>query len=116
LQAAGNLVCERLKIPIREEGATKHAPTWALSLLVHLDPNPFRDNIELGFSWIPEILNSGYSGRECLEVASKVVRPLGQDFYSRDFHTGVRSAWIPPLLAFLSLSEKFYFIVSPPYP
>ena len=40
----------------------KHAPTWALSLLVHLDPNPFGDDIQLGFSWVYEVLDSGYWG------------------------------------------------------
>jgi len=69
----------------------KHAPTWVLSPLIHLDPNPFGDNMQLGFSWIYEALDSGYSGRKCLEVASKVVRLLGKRFYPRGFHTGVRS-------------------------
>ena len=45
----------------------------------------------------------------------KVVRLLGKRFYSRGFHTGVKSAWIPPLSALLSLSEKFYSTNPLPY-
>jgi len=40
---------------------------------------------EMGFSWLTEALNSGYPEREYLDVASKVVRLLGQGFYSLDF-------------------------------
>jgi len=46
-------------------------------------------------------------------MAREVVRLLGKRFYSWGSYHGVKSAWIPPLLAFLSLSEKFPSINSP---
>jgi len=77
----------------------KHAPTWALSLLIHLDPIPFGDSVQLGFSWVYEVLDFGYSGRKCVEMASNIVRLLGKRFYFWGFHAGARSTWIlPPLL------------------
>ena len=116
MQAARNLFYKRLQITISKGEATKHAPTWALSALIHLDPHPFGDDIGLGLSWVTETLDSGYPERECFEMTGEVVRLLGKRFYSRDFHASVRSAWVPPLIAFLSLNEKFYSPDSPPYP
>jgi hypothetical protein len=113
---ARNLFYQRLQIFIREEKGNEKSPSWALSASIHLDPHPFEDNIELGFSWVAGALNSGYPEEECFGMAREVVRLLGKRFYSWSFYHDVKSAWIPPLLAFLSLSEKFDSVNSPPYP
>ena len=76
------------------------------------------DTGEFCFGWIAEILSSGYPEDERYELASRVVRLLGNHLYSKDpdrFHY-VEPAWVPPLLGFLSLCEKFYTTESPPYP
>jgi len=83
--------------------------SWALSVSIHLYPHPCEDNIQLGFSWVTEALNSGYP-------VSKAVRLSGKRPHSWDFHIGVRSVWIFPLLTFLSLSEVFYSTDPPPHP
>ena len=90
----------------------KHAPTWVLSLL---DPNPFGDNIQLGFSWIYEALDSGCSGTKCVEIASSALKLLGKRFYSWSSYTGEECLDSFPLTKALLLSGKFYSKVSPPY-
>jgi len=76
-------------------------------MLVHLDPFQTMDSGELGFSWITGILNSGH-GEYRERMAGQVIRSLGRHF----FRTGpvsvinVEPTWIPPLLGFLSLSNK----------
>ena len=63
---------------------------------------------ELGFLWITEILNSGYEEEWREWIASQVVESLGKHFFRKDSvpPISVELAWIPPLLGFLSLSEK----------
>jgi len=75
------------------------------------------DNAELGFSWITEILNSKYEDRDRYWMASRVVELLGKHFHFGDPEDilYVQCAWIPPLLDFLSLSERFYAMEHPPY-
>ena len=80
----------------------KHAPTWVLSLL---DPNPFGDNIQLGFSWIYEALDSGCSGTKCVEIASSALKLLGKRFYSWSSYTGEECLDSFPLTK--ALSPKF---------
>ena len=89
-----------------------------LSTLTHLSPFQVMDTGEPCYVWIAEILSSGYSEDERYKLASRVVQLLGNHLYSKDpepFHY-VERAWIPPLLGFLSLCEKFYTTESPPYP
>ena len=76
------------------------------------------ENVESGFLWITEILNSDYKEYHRYLMASRVVELLGKHFCFGDPEgiVRVRRAWIPPLLGFLSLSEKFYATESPPYP
>jgi len=65
---------------------------------------------ELGFLWISEIINSGYQEGGRYRMASQVVQLLEKYYYSEVLErpSDVRPAWTPPLLGFLSLSEKFY--------
>ena len=79
-----------------------------LSSLVHLDPFRAMNSGELGFLWIKEILNSRYEERWREMMASEVVRILGRHFFRNGpaSFIDVQPAWIPPLLGFLSLSEK----------
>ena len=64
-----------------------------------------------------EILDSGYSEGERYRMASQVMRLLGKHFDSTDpeHQFDAKPAWIPPLVGFLSLHEKFYTADSPPY-
>ena len=99
-----------------EEGKTEpRALTSILSSLGHLDPFRVMDNGDLGFTWITEILNSGYPEEERYQMASMVVRLLGKEVDSHPPKYFVYG-WISPLLSFLSLGEKFYAVESPPYP
>jgi len=103
---------------IREGKAGPYYLASVLRASDHFGPFQVMANVESGFSWIAEILNSKYEEHGRYQMASRVVEPLGKHFYFGDpediLH--VRRAWIPPLLDFLSLSEKFYTIESPPYP
>jgi len=72
----------------------------------------------LGFLWITQILNSRYSEGERYRMASQVVQLLGKHFDSvePEHPISVQPAWIPPLMDFLLLHERFYTTDSPPYP
>jgi len=108
----------QLQISIREGKAGQRDLSMVLYVLNHLDPFQVMGTGEFGFSWITEILNSGYAEHERYEMASGVVQLLGKHFYSRDlkdiFH--VQPAWVPPLLGFLSLDAKFYTLGTSPSP
>ena len=82
--------------------------TSALELLNHLDPFQFTSSEELCFLWITEILNSGYEEHDRQKMASLVVELLAKDFFRNNlaYFPCMEPAWIPPLLEFLSLSEK----------
>ena len=68
---------------------------------------------------IADILNSHYPEDDRYRVAREVVRLLGRWFDSSDselFPIGViHYTWIPVLVDFLSLCEKFYATESPPH-
>lgn len=72
--------------------------------------------------WITEILDSRHPEDVRFEMASAVVRLLGDYFSSQPtaphFHQSkpMESAWVPPLLDFLLLCEKCDTEVSPPHP
>ena len=82
--------------------------TSVLNTLIYLDPFQAMDSGELGFLWITEILNSGYQEQWRERMASGVVQSLGKHFFRKEpMHLiDMQPAWIPPLLGFLSLSEK----------
>ncbi|KAF9644233.1 hypothetical protein BDM02DRAFT_1056006 [Thelephora ganbajun] len=118
LQVAINLFHQRLQISIREMKADRLVLRWTLSALIYLDPFQIVDTRELVFLWIIEILNSEYPEDERYEMASRVVHLLEKHFdpnVSKDVPYA-EPTWIPPLLGFLSLSERFYTTDVPPYP
>jgi hypothetical protein len=117
LERAINLFNHRLQFSFREGKADKGDLTTILSALTHLNPFQVMDAGEFCFLWIAEILSSGYSEDERYKLASSVVQLLGNHLYSKvpeHFHY-VEPSWIPSLLGFLSLCEKFYASESP-YP
>ena len=99
------------------EGGTTdlHVLTSTLSSLDHLDLFRVMNSGNLGLMWITEILNSGYKEEERYHIASSVVQLLGKEVDSHPPKHFPHN-WISPLLDFLSLSEKFYAVGSPPYP
>ena len=118
LETAINLFNQRLQISIREGKVTQHDLTSVLSTLAELDPFNVTDTAEFGFSWIAEVLNSGYTESERYQMASRIIGLLGKHFYSTvpERVPYLQPVWIPPLLGFLSLCGKFYESESPPYP
>jgi len=118
LKTAIDLFNQRLQISIREGKAHQSCLSSVLSTLTDLDPFNVADTPKFGFWWIAELLNSGYSDLERYQMAGKIMELLGKYFYSpvRNGFRDLQPAWMPPLLGFLSLCEKFYAIGSPPYP
>ena len=90
------------------EGADPYTLNFVLSILICLDPFQAMESGELGFSWITEILNSGYQEQGREGMAGEVVRSLGRHFFRTNpvIPINAEPTWIPPLLGFLSLSEK----------
>ena len=91
------------------EGKANHRDlTSVLYTLNHLDPFQVTGSGELGFLWITEILNSGYEEHEREGLARIAMELLGKHFFGKNpaYFIKVEPAWIPPLLGFLSLSEK----------
>ena len=91
------------------EGKTDHRDlTWVLSTLVYLDPFQNMEGGELGFLWITEILDSGYQEHQRERMANAIMGSLGRHFFHKNpmSFINVEPGWIPPLLGFLSLSEK----------
>ena len=72
----------------------------------------------MGFLWISEILNSGHGAEQRYSIASLEVRLLGKcyDFDDTMPFSNVQPAWVPPLLDFLSLREKFPTMGPKPHP
>lgn len=72
--------------------------------------NPFEIEMETGFSLIIHILDSTISEERQCQATNKVAQLLGNYFFNGE---GVmepfraKPEWVPPLLGFLSLSEKF---------
>jgi len=103
-----HLFHRQLESFIRAGRAGCYLPAPVSSTLVHLDPFQAIGNGELGFIWITGILNSGYEDELCEQMASEVVGSLGRHLFRGDpsYSIHVQPSWIPPLLGFLSLSEK----------
>ena len=99
---------QQLRLLIMEGKADHDGLTSVLLTLIELDPFQIMDSGQLGFSWVAEILNSGYEERQRVWLASKVVELLGKHFLRRDPFSFlvVQPSCIPPLSGFLSLSEK----------
>ena len=89
-----------------------------ISLLTDLDPFNVTDTPEFGFWWIAELLDSSYTAVARYQMASTIMVQLWKYFHPvvRKGPRYLQPAWMPPLLGFLSLCEKFYATGSPPYP
>ena len=118
LKTAINLFNQQLQMAIREGKADEHDLTSVLSTLTELDPLNDTDTAELGFSWIAEVLASGYGEIRRYQMASTIMGLLGKYFYPvvPKGPRCLQPIWMPPLLGFLSLCEKSYAAGSPPYP
>jgi len=118
LKTAFNLFHQQLRTSIREGKADPLYLTLVLLASNRLDPFQVMDNVESGFLWITEILNSKYEEYRRYQMASKIMELLGKHFYYGDPDDIVRvqGSWIAPLLGFLSLSEEFHPMEPPPYP
>ena len=121
-----NIVYAQLLTKIKQgedsNGCKGQRITRVLSTLVHLDPFMVaRTGPETGFELVGNILSSSFSEEHRHLMANNVVQLLGHIFFPKKDDNiplpmfSVEPAWIPPLLAFLSLSEKFYATRSPPY-
>ena len=94
---------QQLRVSIADGEADPHTITWILSALRHLDPFRATD----GFEWMTEILNSKYPEESRHQMSSSVMRLLGKEIDSHPPEY-FPPEWVPPLLDFLLLSEKFY--------
>jgi len=115
LRAAASLFLQQLRICIREKRVEQLYLPVVLSASAHLSPFQVVGDGEPGISLISELLHSRYPEGDRYRMASEVVRPLGKWFDSAP-RPIVRHSWIPTILGFLSLCEKFYHTESPPHP
>jgi len=106
---------QQLRASIMSGWADQHALTLVFSALGYLDPFRGINSGRSGFVWITDILNSGYPESVRYLLAGKVVQLLGNEVVAHP-PKSFPPDWVPPLLGFLSLSEKFYTKGSPPYP
>jgi len=120
LQTAIDRFCQQLRTCVREGTTDQHNLTSILSASIHLSPFKAMDSAEPAILLIADILDSKYSEDDRYQMASEVARLLGKWFDSSNlypFPIGVLDhTWIPILVNFLSLCEKFYATESPPYP
>ena len=86
--------------------------------LCHFDPSQATSIRDLCFSWTIDILDSGYTAVEQYWMAGKVVelawKQVESEISQSDYK--IQSAWVPPLLGFLQLSETFYSAGPQPAP
>jgi len=118
LKTATGSFNQRLQISIREGKADQRGLTSVISILADLDPFNAADTAESGFWWIAELLSSGYPEDARYQMASTIMVLLWKYFHPvvRKGPRYLQPAWMPPLLGFLSLCERFYATGSPPYP
>ena len=86
-----------------------------LSALSGLDPFQLGPNIEYGFSWITDLLNSGYPDHDRYSMASEVIQPLGGRI-DNTFWWQLHPSWVSILVNFLSLGEQFHSTTSKLHP
>ena len=110
-----DLFFQQLRKRIREGRVDQWYLAVVISAPAHLNPFQLIGDGELGILLVAELLNSKYLEGERYQMASEVVQMLGKWFDSTP-HPTVRHSWIPALLGFLSLCEKFYPTESPPHP
>ena len=104
---------QQLRASIADGKTDSHVLTSILSTLDHLDPFRATNSGELGFYLMAEIINSKYPEGIRYQMAGRVVQLLGKEVYTHPPKYFFPD-WIPPLLNFLLLSEKFYTEGSPP--
>lgn len=115
MQTVIGLFCKQLQIQVRRREVNHDDIVVVLSASVHLNPFQAFGDAEPGFSLMTSLLNSKYPEDSCYQMACGVMELLGRWFDSVAIHI-YRLNWIPALLGFLSLCEKFYTTQSPPYP
>jgi len=108
------LFSQQLEMSIADGRADPQALTSVLSALDYLDRFQTTNSGMFGFPWITKILNSGYPDHVQYRIAAMVVQLIGKEIDARPPNYFYPS-WIPPLLGFLSLGEKFYTGRDPPY-
>ena len=116
MKTAVHLFDQRLQVSARKGNIHPSRLRSLLFAVTHLDPFEAVGDREMGFSWISEILNSGYSEEEQYSMANVVVRLVGRCYRFGPFSPNIQSAWIPPLLKFLLLCENLPTVESPPHP
>ena len=116
MKTAVHLFDQRLQVSTRKGNIHPSRLRSLLFAVTHLDPFEAVGDREMGFSWISEILNSGYSEEEQYSMANVVVRLVGRCYRFGPFSPNIQSAWIPPLLKFLLLCENLPTAESPPHP
>jgi len=109
------LFFQQLRICIKEKRVDQWYLAVVLSAPAYLNPFQLMEDGELGILLVAELLDSEYLEGDRYRMASEVVGMLGKWFDSTP-HPVVRHSWIPTLLGFLSLCEKFYPTESPPHP
>ena len=91
-----------------------------LSALGYFDPFQVTTIRELCFSWITDILNSRYAAEDQYRMAGRVVelawKQVEPAISKTESFYGAKAAWVPPLLDFLKLSERFYSAGPQPAP
>ena len=109
METAINLLHQHLQIAIGER-KERTCISSTLSALRYFDPFQTTTTRGFCFLWITDILNSGYTMEERYSMAGKVVELVWKHIRSEisDAYYEVETAWIPPLVAFLQLSEEFY--------
>jgi len=106
---------QQVHISIREGRIGQRAFTAVLSTLAELDPFNITGTPEFAFWWLAELLNSGYPEDEQYQIASAIMALLWK-YFQEGGSKDLQPAWMPPLLGFLSLCERFYATGSAPNP
>ena len=113
LGTAALLFHEQLRRSIGEGEVESDVLTTFLSALGGLDSFQPGPNIEYGFSWITDLLNSGYTDHERYSMASEVIKPLGEHI-DKSFWWQLHPSWVSSLVTFLSLGEHHSTISKSP--
>jgi len=72
LRTAISLFHQQLQVAIGEKKDSAYDLKLFISALVHLDPFQAMGSEELGFTWIAEILNSGYSEEDRYHIRKNI--------------------------------------------
>ena len=118
LETVIDLFNRRLQISIREGEVDQGRLVSVLSSLTRLGLSQIIPIRKACLSWITDILNSRYTAEERYRMAGKVVELVWEEVKPgppQRVHL-VRPVWVPPLLEFLQLGEKFYSTESPSTP